>query len=405
VPGRLFTELRAFDELARVFAREPFAVETILDRVCTELRDAFGFARAMAVELNAGQGTVHAVVQQNISWPGDDWLLLERFPFLEHARTTGQATFVRDAQAEPAMPRKVAALFDVRSIVAVPLCVEDWCYGFIVGDREGALFDLSEDELDLITALGRVTAVFLAKADAYGAIIRDLEELRRLDEAKRDFISIASHELRSPLAVVHGISTTLHLRGEELDRAQLTKLLATLFDHTSRMTELAEQLLDLSRLETGSVRIRPQRFRPRDRIDGLLSHLAPDRVADVSVTVEPQLELYTDPHALERVLSNLLVNALKYGEPPVCVRSELNGAVRLVVEDCGHGVEPEFVPRMFDRFSRSVASTALGGAGAGLGLPIARSYAEAIGGDVVYEPVDPTGARFALVLPRETVTA
>lgn len=401
----MFTELRAFSELARVVANEPFAVDTILERVCDELRGAFGFSRAMAVRLNPVDETIHAIVQQGISWPGDQWLLLERFPFLDQARRTGEASFVRDAQAEGAMPRKVAAFFDVRSIVAVPLCIDDACFGFIVGDREGARFDLTEEELEILTALGRISAVFLAKADEYGALERSLEELQQLDAAKSDFISIASHELRTPIAVVHGITSTLHLRGPELRGEQIVELRATLFGQTTRLTELVDQLLDLSRLESGSVTITPERFRPRDRLDGLLPQLVPDRLEDINVAVEPELELFTDPHAIDRVVSNLVLNALRYGEPPVCVRNLTNGGIHLIVEDCGHGVEPDFVPRLFERFSRSTVSHALGERGAGLGLSIARSYAQALGGDLTYEPVDPTGARFALILPPEVVPA
>jgi signal transduction histidine kinase len=403
--GRLFIELRTFSELARVIADEPFAVDKILGRVCEELRSAFGFSRAMAVRLNPEEETVYAIVQQGVEWPGDQWLLLERFPFLEEARRSGTASFVRDARSEHAMPRKVAELFDVRSIVAVPLCIDDACFGFLVGDREGARFELTDEELELLTELGRVIAVFLAKADEYGALEQALADLRRLDEAKRDFISIASHELRTPIAVIHGITSTLHLRGAELRDDQLGELKETLFEQTTRIAELVDQLLDLSRLESGAVAIRPERFRPRQRVDGLLPQLVPDRLADIDVAIEPELELYTDPQALDRVVSNLVVNALRYGEPPVSVRHRTNGSLELIVEDCGQGVEPEFVPRLFDRFSRSTASHALNDAGAGLGLSIARSYAQALGGDLTYEPVRPRGARFVLALPRDALAS
>ena len=403
--GRLFSELRTFSELARVVANEPFAVDTILERICDELRRAFGFSRAMAVRLNTEDETVHAIVQQGVSWPGDAWLLLEKFPFLAEARRTGRAAFVRDAREEHAMPRKVAATFDVSSIVAVPLSVDDACYGFIVGDREGARFELTGDELEVLTALGRITAVFLAKASEYSALEQAVEELRLLDEAKSDFISIASHELRTPIAVIHGITSTLYMRGSELRSEQLEELQATLFHQTTRVAELAEQLLDLSRLESGSVAIAPEHFRPRQRLDGLLPQLVPDRLADVDNRIEPEFELYTDPRAIDRVVSNLVLNALRYGEPPVSVRQTMNGNVRLIVEDCGRGVEPDFVPRLFERFARSTASYALKDRGAGLGLAIARSYARALGGDLVYEPVDPTGARFALELPPNVLSA
>jgi signal transduction histidine kinase len=402
--GRLSSELRPFSELARVVANEPFAVDTILERICDELRRAFGFSRTMAVRLNAEDETVHAIVQQGVSWPGDQWLLLEKFPFLEQARRSGRAAFVRDAREEHAMPRKVAAIFDVSSIVAVPLSIEVTCYGFLVGDREGARFELTGEELEVLTAIGRIAAVFLAKAGEYGALEQALEELRLLDEAKSDFISIASHELRTPIAVIHGITSTLHLRGDRLSGEQVTELRTTLFHQTTQVAELVEQLLDLSRLESGNVQMRPERFRPRQRLDGLLPQLAPDRIADVDNRIEPEFELYTDPRAIDRVVSNLVLNALRYGKPPVSVRHAMNGRVQLIVEDCGQGVEPEFVPRLFERFARSASSETLTYREAGLGLSIARSYAHALGGDVIYEPVDPTGARFALVLPPDVLS-
>ena len=388
--------MSAFSALARVVAQEPFSVGRILERICDELRRSFGFARAMAVVLNQENDTVHAVVQRGMSWPGEQWLELQRFPFLERARASGAAAFVRDAREEAAMPRKVTELFHVRSIVAVPLCVNDRCFGFVVGDREGAVFELSDDDLGLLTALGQVAAAFLAKADEY-------EGLQRLDKAKRDFISVASHELRTPITVVHGITSTMHLRGTQLDDDQLAQLRSTLFQQTTRLVDLVEKLLDLSRLDSGAIDLSPVRFRPRERIDGLLPQLVPDRLADINVAVAPDLELYTDPHAVERVISNLVVNALRHGEPPISVRDTRNHRIRLLVEDSGQGVEPDFVPQLFERFARGTSRRALGSPGAGLGLSIARSYAEAIGGVLTYEPATPTGARFALSLPLEAL--
>ncbi|MBA2357776.1 MAG: GAF domain-containing protein [Actinobacteria bacterium] len=396
-------ELQLFHELARVVAEEPFDVGRILERVCGDLRSEFGFTRALVARLNEGDRTVHAVIQQGFDWPGDQWLLLDRFPFLVQALETGRAAFVRDALTERAMPGKIAAQFEVRSIVAIPLTLPQACFGFLVGDRAGAGFELSAPDLDLLTALGRVAAVFVSKADEYTRLERAVEELRRIDAVKRDFISIASHELRTPIAVVHGITSTLHLRGEHLRPDQLVELRATLYEQSSRLTSLVEQLLDLSRLEVGAVHGEAERFRPRERIDTLLTRLVPDRVDDLRVEVDPSLELETDPAALERVVANLIVNALSYGLPPVCVRACLDGGVRLIVEDCGKGVDPEFVPDLFERFSRG-ATSRRATTGAGLGLAIARSYAQELGGDLAYEPAAP-GARFTLTLPSAALVA
>ncbi len=398
-------DLRAFSELARVVASGPYAVADIVERICTAVRTGFGFERALLVRFDSRARTIHAIVQQGLDWPGDQWLDLDRFPFLERALAEREAVFVPDVRAEPAMPTTIAERFRIRSIVAVPLTIEDRCAGFLVADRRhgDAEFELAPEDLRLLSTLGWVAAVFVEKAADYAELQEALAELRQLDTAKSDFVGIASHELRTPIAVVHGIASTLHLRGDELAHEQLLELRRTLFEQTTRLSALTQSLLDLSRIEAGAMVPKPERFRPRERVETLLPQIAPDRVGEITIGVPPELELRTDPEAVERVLANLLTNALRYGKPPVQVWAELHPTVRLIVEDRGEGVEEELVDRLFDRFSRSRTKPQAAG-GAGLGLAIARSYALALGGDLVYEHASP-GARFTLVLPPEAVAA
>jgi two-component system, OmpR family, sensor histidine kinase MtrB len=103
---------------------------------------------------------------------------------------------------------------------------------------------------------------------------------------------------------------------------------------------------------------------------------------------------------LERVVGNLVTNALRHGAPPVrLVARQTDTHLRLVVEDSGEGIDPQFVPHLFDRFRRSEQARQVG-TGAGLGLAIARAHARAHGGDVLYHPADGDGAMFELVIPR-----
>jgi signal transduction histidine kinase len=396
---RLSSELHVFHELARVVASGPYTADEIVERISREVRRGFGFERALLARYDAEERTLHAFVQQGIAWPGDSWLPLDMFPFLQEALERRRAVLVPDARASGAVPEKVAERFAVGSLVGIPLISEDRCLGFLVCDRRGARdhFDLSADELELLSTLGLVAAVFIDKADQYGALEDALDELRRIDDSKSDFVGVASHELRTPIAVVHGIASTLHLRGHELTDLQLGELRQTLFEQTTRLAALAQSLLDLSKIEAGSVQPAPERFHPRERIETLLTQIAPDRLPDVIVAVPPELELETDPEALERIVGNLVTNALRHGEPPVEVQAVVAEPFRLVVQDHGGGVDPAFVDRLFDRFSRSPESGRRIG-GAGLGLAIARSYAVALGGDLRYEDWR-GGARFALELP------
>ncbi len=156
---------------------------------------------------------------------------------------------------------------------------------------------------------------------------------------------------------------------------QLLELRKTLFEQTDRLRRLVDQLLDLSRLEAGAIEVRPRPFRVRRRVEELLLMAAAERLAEVELDLEPALEVYADPDAFDRVVSNLITNAFRYGAPPIRVAAKEEAAMlRLAVEDSGEGVAPEFVPRLFERFSRDDEAASIAG-GSGLGLAIAQSYA------------------------------
>ncbi len=226
------------------------------------------------------------------------------------------------------------------------------------------------------------------------------EELRRLDEVKSRFVALASHELRAPAAVIHGIAATLEFRRDALSDEQQRALRRTLYEHTERLRMLVDQLLDLSRLEAAAVRIQPERLAVRRRLEEIVVSLAGEHADDIHLHVDPALETVADAEAFERIIANLIANALRYGEPPILVAAmQTDQHFRLDVEDRGKGVPSELLPQLFEPFARSEASRSES-IGTGLGLSIARSYAEAHGGRLLYEQAKPHGARFQLVLPR-----
>jgi two-component system sensor histidine kinase MtrB len=116
--------------------------------------------------------------------------------------------------------------------------------------------------------------------------------------------------------------------------------------------------------------------------------------------VPADLEVLVDPMTIERVVGNLVANAVNHGQPPVLLTAEQRDRhLRIAVQDEGEGVSAEFVPFLFDRFRRSEETRVASSVGSGLGLAIARAYARAHGGDIIYSSADPSGARFELVLP------
>jgi signal transduction histidine kinase len=257
-----------------------------------------------------------------------------------------------------------------------------------------------DEELALLRTVGALTGLALDRVRLFQAEHESRIALERANEVKSNFVALAAHELRTPMTTIHGFVTTLHHLSDRLDDEQRRQVRDALLQQTHRMSALIEQLLDLSRLDADAIDIAPLPLHVRSQVQEIVNTLA---VAPGSVTVDIAEDTIAvaDRAALERIVTNLVTNAFRYGQPPVTVRAEQSDRhFRLSVEDRGGGVSAEFVPDLFERFSRSEGSRA-GSVGTGLGLAIARSYARAHGGDLLYEDAAPHGAKFMLVLPAQ----
>jgi two-component system sensor histidine kinase MtrB len=204
------------------------------------------------------------------------------------------------------------------------------------------------------------------------------------------------------MTTTYGFVHTLHHRADELDEQRREELWQSLLQQTERMALLIEQLLDLSRLEADAIEITPAPLAVREVLEEIAQAAAGDASA-VDIDAPEGLVVPADRGALERIVGNLITNAFRYGAPPVRIRAEQRDSqLSILVEDSGNGVDPAFLPELFEPFTRSDRARA-GATGSGLGLSIAHSYARAHGGSLVYEPGRPHGARFRLVLPAYAV--
>jgi signal transduction histidine kinase len=278
----------------------------------------------------------------------------------------------------------------IKSMLGVPLITHDKVLGVLhVGTLKPRTF--TDEDVELLEIVAQRAAVAIDRALAY-------EQVVRLTQLQRDFIALAAHELRTPATTVYGIAATLARR--ELPEATAAELLETLYQQAERMSRLVEQLLDMSRLDAASIQVTPELITLRPALNEIVRGSAPGRERDVVVETPQTEKVVADRAVLERVVGNLLTNALRYGAPPVhVVAKQTDTHLRIIVSDQGEGIEPQFIPFLFDRFQRSDRSRSRN-TGAGLGLAIARAYARAHGGDLLYHPTRDGGALFELVLPR-----
>jgi len=272
----------------------------------------------------------------------------------------------------------------VKSLLGAPLLARSEVIGVVhVGTLRPRKF--TNDDVELLQLVADRGAVAIERAQLHS-------ELVRLNQMRLNFVAVASHELRTPAAAVYGVAVTLRGRRGTLSDDTREMLEQTLFEQAERMRRLTEQLLDLSKLDAKAVPIVPRHVAVHDVLEELVDAVGGD---GVTIEVSRELETDADPLVVERVVTNLIVNAQNYGEPPIVVRAEQRDRhLRIEVEDAGPGVAEDVVPRLFERFERGAS-----GSGSGLGLAIAKAYARAHGGDLVYDPAVSGGARFELFLP------
>jgi PAS domain S-box-containing protein len=226
-----------------------------------------------------------------------------------------------------------------------------------------------------------------------------LEELQAADERKSRMIGVAAHELRTPLTSVVGFAQTLWRHWDKLPDDEKRQHIGLIVDQGERMSRLVTDLLTMSRLEGGTIRVRAEELDVSKQVGDIVGELP--CADDVDIVGEEQLTVLADPGHLRQMLTNLVTNAFKYGAPPVQVEIRDEGdSVEILVRDCGQGVPRDFVPSLFDSFTRAESAGAPRKAGGtGLGLSIVRGLARAQGGDVWYEQNHPQGACFGIRLP------
>jgi signal transduction histidine kinase len=236
------------------------------------------------------------------------------------------------------------------------------------------------------------------------------QQLHKLDQMKAEFISIATHELKTPINVISGYAELIEEGIFGAPNQKQREALETIREQTRVLTNLVNQLLDISRLEAGGLQLEMQEVMLRDllsRVERSFSVLARKKEIDLRMEIDDSLprSIHADADRIgDQVIGNLLSNALKFTPEGGSIHVRAWGAadgVHIAVRDSGVGVPPDQLPYIFDKYFQ-IGQQARS-KGAGLGLAIAREIVEAHGGSITAESEPEQGSKFEVILPPDSV--
>lgn len=334
--------------------------------------------------------------------------------------STFAGSLLRGEQALPAMIERVRETFAMDSAALLRYDNESRTWSTVAAAGSSPPHVASEadasvqvgDDLDLalrgrqITAGDqRVLGAFAAhlavayRQDQLAEAARAAEPLAESDRQRTALLNAVSHDLRTPIAAAKAAVSSLRAPEVTWNEADRGELLGTAEDALDRLTGLVTNLLDLSRLQVGALPVVPALVGVDDVVARALDHMPPDRPIEVDVPADLP-EVLADAGLLERVIANVVQNALRFapeGSPVRIAGSSHQGRIEVRVIDRGPGISPEAAEAVFRPFQRTDDSPQ-NGDGVGLGLAIARGFADAMGGAVSAEPTPGGGTTVVITL-------
>lgn len=238
------------------------------------------------------------------------------------------------------------------------------------------------------------------------AVFHDITDLKMLEKIRKDFVANVSHELRTPVSVIKGYAETILSEGQNLPAEKLVQFTEVIHSHAERLAHLINDLLTLSRIESGAIPLEPVPVSILSAVNRV-THLLDQKALGKEVTLTKTAalaalpDIQADPDKLEQILINLLDNAIKFtpaGGTITVDATDLGDRVRIDVKDTGIGIPAKDIPRIFERFYRvdTARSRELGGTG--LGLSIVKHIVQAHGGSVAVESTPGKGSIFSFTM-------
>lgn len=331
----------------------------------------------------------------------------QRFPI--HTCVSGwamehkQGVIIEDIYNDERVPIDAYEPTFVRSLAMTPIRKENPIGA--IGTYWNKRHRPSADQMDMLQALADTTSVALENVNLYKTLEDNITDLKKANQAKNEFLTNLSHELRTPLNSIVGWSELL--LDNESDDPAIAQAAEIIFRNAHRQTTIIEDLLDVSQMVSGRVRINNQMVDFKSLIDECIANLGPTtRQKNIRMNFNNETNdstVYGDSKRLKQMITNLLENAVKFSTENQEVKLRLfrqGPNLNLEILDHGVGIEEESLPQLFTAFKQADSSTVRKYGGLGLGLAIVRHLAEAHHGTVTAKSKGPgQGSTFTLSLP------
>jgi signal transduction histidine kinase len=315
---------------------------------------------------------------------------------------TGRAMIVPDVRE---FPMYIQGDPEMCSEMAAPMKIGEEVVGVVdVESRTPNAFH--EAALDVLSRLADQIALVAHSNRLLSQQRESMSRLQELDQMKSDFIAITSHELRTPITAIRGFVKTLLRNRERLSGDQIASFMNIIDRQSERLARLVEDLLFVSRIEAGTIRVQMEEVTFADFMKDVVDALTPQGRSRVWLDVDrTDLRVVIDPNRTEQILRNLIENALKFSPPDsqVFLTGKVeDGVIRISVADQGVGISKEEIPRIFERFHQAGEVMTREAEGAGLGLYITKRLVEAMEGEISVESNPGEGTTFRVTLPLRT---
>lgn len=290
----------------------------------------------------------------------------------------------------------------IRTILRIPVVLGEKYLGvLLIGVRE--IYNYTQRDIDMLRIVAIYIALTVETLRLYERT-REAEKFEEADRLKTQLLSMVSHELRTPLTVIKGYSSMLIKYGEQLPDTEKRLIFKEIDTASDKLKELIDNLLEMSRLEMGTLKLNLTAFDM-----GEIIRLAIEAVKQktekhkFSLSIPPDLpQVYADPSRIELVVNSLLMNAVKFspngGEVKIVIIGKEKEVV-VSVNDTGIGIAPEVIDKIFDKFYQFDPAIKTATKGLGLGLTVINGIIEAHGGRVWVESTPGRGSTFCFTLP------